>query len=368
MRSQDAPSKHQPMPPARSSDEQPLDDLRRQAEDLGLVWAESWDRARLNAAIDRAGALKRMQVDELKQRAGALGVQPGEKPRKADWLKAILRAEFPAEPAKLPSQSARPGGAGSWWLRWSGALGMAIIILAMLLTPFGAWRLSQASQAGLKAGGIWAEQTAGTIHQSSEALRAASSALDSSNQALRSVGTSLNDAQPLLSSIGDMLGSQLPDAITTARQSLVNAQSGAQSIDRVLNSLSFFGIGYNPDQPLAQGLAETADSLAPLPQALSDASDHLATTRDDISQVGQDVLQVSDDLANMSSQLGPVADDLEREADRLDKLASSLDLAAGRIGIWIWVGAGVMELLLLIGASTQYAVWLVGRPAGRRTQ
>lgn len=351
------------MSPPRSAEQQPLDELRRQAVALGLVWAEGWDRARLNAAIDRAGKLKQLRVAELKRAAKAIGVEAGEKPRKADWLQAILRAEFPAPDVQAPlSQAGNLVGAGSRWLRWSGALGMVIIALAMLLIPFGAWRLSRAAQAGLQAGGVWAEQTAGTLRQSSEGLRAASGALNSSNQALRSVGTSLSDAQPLLSSIGDMLGSQVPDAISTARQSLINAQSGAQSIDRVLGSLSFFGVGYNPDRPLANGLAETADSLAPLPQALTDASGHLATTQKDISQVGQDVLQVSDDLANMSAQISPVAADLEREADQLDTLAASIDQAAGRIALWIWVGAGVLELLLLIGAGTQYAVWLIGRP------
>jgi hypothetical protein len=337
--------------------------MRRQTVALGLEWAKDWDRARLNAAIDRAEMLKRMRVEELKREAHAIGVQAGEKPRKSDWLEAILKAEFPALAAQPPSsQVARRARAGSRWLRWSGALGMAIIALAMVLTPFGAWRLSQAAQAALQAGGVWAEQTAGILRQSSEGLQSASGALDSSNQALRSVGTSLNDAQPLLSSIGDMLGSQAPDAISTARQSLTNAQSGAQSMDRVLSSLSFFGIGYNPEQPLAQGLADTADSLAPLPQALKDASNHLATTQKDISQVSQDVLQVSDDLANMSAQIEPVAEDLGREADQLDNLAASMDQAAGRTAIWIWAGAGLLELLLMIGASTQYVVWLVGRP------
>jgi len=350
------------VPPSRSPEKQSLDEMRRQAVALGFAWAGTWERARLNAAIHRAGTLKRMRVSELKREADAIGVQVGDKPRKTDWETAILRAEFPAPVDQSPtSQAARQTRPGSWLLRGSGALGMAIIALAMVLTPFGAWRLGQAAQAGLQAGGTQVEQTAGTLRQSSEGLQSASDALESSSQALRSVGTSLNDAQPLLSSIGDMLGSQAPDAISTARQSLINAQSGAQSIDRVLNSLRLFGIGYNPDQPLAQGLADAADSLAPLPQALTDASDHLATTQKDISQVSRDVVQVSDDLANMSAQIAPVAEELGREADQLDNLATSMHQAAGRIAIWIWVGAGLLELLLAKGAITQYAVWHVGR-------
>ena len=240
-------------------------------------------------------------------------------------------------------------------------------IAALVLLPLGAWRLSQAAATGLRVGGTWARHTAGTLRQSSDALASAADALDSSNQALRSVGSSLTDAQPLLVSIGDMLATQAPDAISTARQSLINAQSGAQSIDRVLGGLSFLGIGYNPDQPLAQGLADTADSLAPLPSALTDASRHLATTQNDIREVSLDVVQVSNDLADMSAQISPVAQDLASEADQLDGLADHMDAFADKISILIWAGTLLGELLLLNGAITQFAVWKVGKPEGARS-
>jgi len=339
-----------------------LEEMRRQVVALGLPWVIEWDRQGLDAVLNRAHALNRMRVDELERQAKASGAQAGDKPRKKDWVTALLRAEFPDQVATTP-----PGGSprrtrlGNWLLRSAGALGMAIIVLAMLATPLAAGRLIQIGQAGLRTGRAWATQTAGMLRQSSDGLHSASAALGSSNRALRSVGTSLSDAQPLLTSIGDVLGSQAPDAISTARQSLISAQSGAQSIDRFLRGLSILGFGYNPDQPLAQGLADTADSLAPLPTALSEASDHLATTQDDISHVSRDVVQVSDDLANMSAQIDTMALDLGNEADQLDGLAESMDRSADRLPFWIWIGAGVLEFLLWIGAVNQYAVWLLGR-------
>lgn len=351
--------------PARSNEEKTLAQLRSEIAAFGLTKTAGWDRERLTTALDRAHALKALKVVELKGRAQAAGAQVGDRPRKQDWLEALLQAEFaassPAEdhPAKAP-------GAGGTLLRWSAAMGMTLAVLAMVLLPLGAWRLNQVAAAGLRTGGTWARQTADTLRQSSGALTSAADALDSSNQALRSVGTSLADAQPLLASIGDMLGTQAPDAISTARQSLISAQSGAQSIDRVLGSLSFLGIGYNPDQPLARGLADTADSLTPLPGALSEASHHLATTQKDIGQVSLDVVQVSDDLGNMSAQISPVALELEREADQLEGLADRIDQTADRMSILIWAGTLLAELLLLNGAITQYAVWTVGRSADGR--
>lgn len=339
-----------------------LRELRRQVVALGLSWAADWDRERLQDALLRVETLKRIRAEELKRLAQEIGAQAGDHPRKQDWLVAVLKAEFPPlSPKQNSGKSARRLGVGERLLQLSGALGLVVIGVAMVIAPLVAWRLNQVGQTGLHVGETWAEQTADTLRKSSESLKSASAALESSNRALRSIGTSLDGAQPLLTSIGDVLGSQAPDAVSTARESLVNAQSGAQSIDRVLSSLSFLGIGYNPDKPLAQGLAETAESLAPLPGALSEASDHLAMTQKDLLQVSQNVVQVSDDVANMATQISPVAEDLGQEADQLDGLSGSIGMFAERLPIWIWGGAALVELVLVNAAITQYAVWVVGR-------
>lgn len=344
-----------------SPKQQSLAEMRRRAASLGLPWADAWDRERLQPALERAERLQSMRVGELRAEAVRKSVRVGSKARKADWVTALLRAEFPARQSPPTVRGAPRRALAARLLQWSGALGIILFVLAALVVPVGAWRLSLAATAGLEVGGAWARQTAGTLQQSSQGLQSAANTLRSSNEALRSVGASLQDAQPLLASIEDVLGTQAPDAISTAHRSLVNAQSGAKSIDKVLSGLSFLGIGYNPEQPLAQGLADTADSLSPLPDALTEASGHLATTREDIGLVSQDVLGVSDDLADMSAQISPVAQDLGRQADSLDGLADRLDHAAGRISFWIWFGAGLAEFILIMGALSQYAVWLVGR-------
>jgi len=312
--------------------------------------------------LGRARALKKMRLDALQREAEGVGVKAGEKARKADWINALLVAEFPSGAAR---RSSGENGLGhvpmAGMLRLSGGLGLVLVGLAMALLPFGAWRLAELSRAGLSGTGMWASSTADTLRQSSVALQSASEALTSSGQALESASRGLDDAQPLLTSVGDVLGTQAPEAIATARQSLINAQSGAQAIDRVLVGLSLFGIGYNPDQPLAQGLADTADSLKPLPGALSDASDHLQITQRDLGSVSQDVAKVSADLADMASQLSPVAAELNSQADELEGLATALSRSADQAPLWIWGGTVVLELLLLIAGSTQYAVLALGR-------
>jgi hypothetical protein len=332
--------------------------MRSRAIELGLAWADAWDRPRLNAALARARALKRMRLAQLEREGTRIGVQAGDRPRKADWVKSILRAEFPSPPE--PTQPEHPVR-GAWLLRLSGLLGMGLVVLVMVLVPLASWRLAQISQGAVKGAGSWAADTADTLRQSARGLRSASDALESSNLALRSVGASLDDTKPLLTSVGDVLGRQTPVAIEAARQSLVDAQSGAQAVDRVLRGLSILGIGYNPDQPLAEGLAETADSLEPLPAALSEASQHLRTTQTDLDQVSRDVVEVSDDLANMATQISPVADDLDHQADDLSGLGDDLVRLSDSLPGWIWGGTAALELVLLIAAVSQYSVWVVGR-------
>jgi hypothetical protein len=348
------------VPARKESRETNLDEMRRRAADLGLPWVSAWDGPRLNALLRRAQMLKDMRLGHLKQEAARIEVHGGERTRKADWVKAILAAEFPDTPTRPPAAWAARGGAPARLLRFSGAAGTVLLVAAMAVLPFGAWRLSQAARAGLLGVADWATNTGVVLRQSSLGLRSASEALRSSNQALRSVSTSLSDAQPLLGSVGEVLGTQAPEAISAARQSLINAESGAQAIDRVLKGLSLLGFGYNPDQPLAQGLAETANSLEPLPAALSRTSDHLQTTQDDLTQVTQDVVQVSDDLANMAAQISPVADDLRREANGMDQLAAGLTRSADGIRGWVWAATALLEVLFLLAAVTQYAVWSVG--------
>jgi hypothetical protein len=350
------------MPPRTARHTPSVRALRRRVSELGLGWARDWDRGRLEAVLRRAEALERLRVDDLKRMAAPAGGEVEGRPRKSDWVAAILRQEFPASPpVPIAERAAGRPVAAAWLLRISGALGLTLIVLSMALLPVGAWRLSRVVGDQLHSAGKWAQETAAVLRDSANGLTSASEALTSSNLALRSVGTSLSDAQPLLASVGEVLERQAPTAIATARQSLIDAEAGAQSIDRVLRGLSFLGIGYNPDQPLSRSLAETADSLQPLPAALSDAGEHLQTTQEDLGQVSQDVVRVSDDLANMAAQIAPMADDLDRQAGQVEGLGMSMNDLADRAPVWIWGGTALVELLLLIAAVTQYAVWVAGR-------
>ncbi len=202
-------------------------------------------------------------------------------------------------------------------------------------------------------------QTAGTLRQSAQSLNSAANVLLDTRTALDSVGTGLEDTDPMLVSVEGLLGKQVPEAISTAAHSLRDAQSGARTIDRALRALNILGIGYDPELPLDQSLAQTADSLEPLSPDLIQASLDLRTLRTDLGDVRRQAEQLSAGLDDMSAQLDPLADDLTKQADQLETAADEMQQAAEQSGRWAWVLAVVAEFLLGTMWLGQRVVWLM---------
>lgn len=147
---------------------------------------------------------------------------------------------------------------------------------------------------------------------------------------LTATAASVTDTQPLLDKINTILGETLPNTLTSAADSLVVAQQGAQVIDSAIRSFDTFKallgsvplIGgfitdapadepYNPDRPLYESLGDVATNLQGLPatftgmsESLSKADDNLVTIEESLSTMATSVGTISSSLEQYQTMIG----------------------------------------------------------------
>lgn len=306
------------------------------------------------------------QLRKLAREAGLSGV--GEL-RKAELIDELLRLEAeevedrpPIEPGPAPPVSVslpRRPMAGAL-LQFAASVGLLLSLVFALVVPAGAVWAGRAAQGFLSDAAQGARELGTTIGGARGSLDAAALALEDSAGALREVEGGLANADPLLASVGDLLGDELPTTIEATRSALVNAQEGAAAMDRVLRGLRLLGVDYDPDQPLNQSLAETAESLEPLPASLEGVERDLSTSRQDLSAIGDELDTVRQDLVILSEEIGTVADSLAGYSGELRRAGETLDRSAEAAPAAGWIAGVLLALSALTSLAAHYAAFTVG--------
>lgn len=314
--------------------------------------------------------LEAQTVAQLRKLAREAGVSGVAGLRKAELVDELLRLESEPKEARAPIEPrAAPAGAVSLprrpvagaLLQIVGLIGILLSLAFALVVPVGAVLAGRAAQGYLAGAAKGARELGATVGLARSSLDAAALALEDSAGALRTVEGGLANADPLLGSVGDLLGDELPTTIESTRSALVNAQEGAAAMDRVLRALRLLGVDYDPEQPLDESLAETADSLAPLPASLEAVERDLDTSRRDLSEVTDELGKVREDLLILSGEIGEVGDSLVGYSGELIRAGEALEQAAQaapRVG---WIAGGLLALFALTSLAGQYSAIMVGR-------
>jgi hypothetical protein len=295
----------------------------------------------------RLEALTTEQLRREARAAGFSGVVSLQKAELIDRLEAQPKeaaAEAAAAPATpTPAASSLLGGL----MQAAGVIGLVVSLLLGLAAPVLGWRLGQRASQQLAAAAATSRSLATTFNHTHSSLASGAASLTSAGQALETVELSAINLEPLLESVGTLLGDELPGTIRTTQSALTAAEQGAAAMDRVLRGLAFFGLEYNPSQPLDESLAQTAESLSPLPQALALVEGDLRRSQADVQLLTADIALLVTDLDELAQDLETTADGLETYSDVLDQLAESLDVWAGRS---LWLGPVIGVAGLLVGA------------------
>lgn len=305
--------------------------------------------------------LEARTTEELRKLAREAGHEGISRLRKAELVSLLAAAEDPVQPTADESP-AREGGRPAWVPRLVGGLmqlfglsGLALGAIGLIALPVAAGLGVPRVERALRASAGSVRSLATTAGDLRAILVRSDQSLQSAAEALRSVQASLEGAEPLLDSTDQLVGEELPTSIETIREALLAAESGASAMDQVLRAFRLFGVDYDPNQPLDEGLAATAGGLEPLPESLRGTAQDLAESRRDLDRIGRDLGSLASNLAGLAGRLSNAADSLERQEADLADLAEQLDRWADRSTVAVWsaaivFGLGLIWLLLLNAA------------------
>lgn len=307
--------------------------------------------------------LEVLTTEQLRHEARTAGIDGVSRMRKAELIDRLEDQPTdsdlaPPEPvAQAPSPpGARPLLGGL--MQAMGWVGLALSLVLALMSPLLGWQLGRRASLRLAAAADTSRDLAAAIGSSRDSLTAGAESLAGASQALETAETSVSNLEPLLESVGTLLGDELPMTIRTTQTALLSAEQGAAAMDRVLRGLAFFGLEYNPSQPLDESLAQTAESLAPLPTALESVEGDLSRSQADVQLLAADIELLVADLEDLSQELESTAEGLDGYVERLEALADSLDGWASR-SPWLGPAAGFLVMLLVLWSAMLQAVLVV---------
>jgi hypothetical protein len=192
------------------------------------------------------------------------------------------------------------------------------------------------------------------------ALTDTAQTISSLSKTFVSVSMTITETQPIISTMADLTSEDLPQTINTTRQALDSAQETAQVIDGVLGSLSFFGLGYNPEVPLNEALGEVSNSLIPIPAALGEISRGLTTANRNLATVAADLGTVTLGLDAIAVSVAEMTAVITRYELVVDSLQNEVALVRAAAPGWFFAGRLGLSLLILWFAVAQLALFTRG--------
>ena len=190
------------------------------------------------------------------------------------------------------------------------------------------------------------EVIASTLETTSEMLALIDKTLGETADAVGTARTTTLDIRQtlqatdaMLTSLTGMLGSDLPEVVTSTQASLESAQASAQVIDGVLLGLNAIapltGVSYNPDQPLAESLAEVETSLDSLPGTFTEIAKDVSAAQDDLGVVEDDLNALADDLADIEASLKEAQEVITDYRAQVDDLTARVSDLQERVPRWV---------------------------------
>lgn len=354
-------------------------DLRALARETGVREADILGTEDLIRRLAIAWELQGFSLEELQELAKEKGVEGHEAMDREELVSALGEVLKPGWRARglVGDESGRRRGL--WGTsrevglrRWIGtvlrivsAAGVILSLAGLVALPFLSLRLSADVERGLLASSLQARLLSESAGKAGDSLAQGGEAVLAAVGVLRSMEPMIGQTNELLDSVAELVGTQAPESIEASREGLLAARESAQAIDRVLEALSAIrfltGVTYDPEQPLADSLADVAATLDPLPADFRKVSEDLVGVTQDLDEAKGSLSNASASLELVAESLGDVEEDVQRWSADLAGLADMLEDGAPRARSMAWLVMAFMGLLLLWIAVSQYVAYVVAR-------
>jgi hypothetical protein len=252
----------------------------------------------------------------------------------------------------------------------TGSLGTLMGLLGALLMPLAGIRTYAWVKQNMTRAQSQAQSAGALLRTVTSSLESGIAALQDTKATLASLGDTLDATEPFLASVETLVSEQAPETFEASQDAIVSAAVAARSVDQFLRTLDSIrlitGVTYRPEVPLDESISAVADSLAPLAPGFKDVGDHLSEVRQELVLMGPELERVEHDLEDLSLQLTPVIEALEDQVKLLEGFSKLLDQGSSNISrVLSWVFGG-LALGCLWLASSQWAVFVVGRELWQR--
>jgi peptidoglycan hydrolase CwlO-like protein len=200
-----------------------------------------------------------------------------------------------------------------------------------------------------------------------EALGATVNSVNALQTMLEATASSVQDTQPLLNQITSLMGEKLPGTIQSASDSLVAAQSAAETLDSamrsfdalkgVLAAIPFIGPSiptggqpYDPKISLADSLGSVATQLESLPKTFEDMSKNLDTADNNL-------VTIKSSLSTMATNVSTISSSIDQYKNMVAQSQSSMENLQG---ILTNIQANLNQILTAaVWALTLFFLWLL---------
>jgi methyl-accepting chemotaxis protein len=263
----------------------------------------------------------------------------------------------------LPAQRSRR--LAGYALIVTAALGVVLsigglIALLTLSTVLRSWldgQLALVSQA--------LEASADGLAVADQAVADSQAAIGSLQTTLGGVTTTISDTLPAIDSTTSLVGVQLPGTVDATIIALNSAQEAADAADRILRTLSTFGLlgrdRYDPAVPLGESVGGIATSIATVNEDLERIADDLRTTRGNLETLNGDLAEMNTAVGAIGNSVGETRAVLASYQAIIDDLQGQIAGLREALPQWLTIFTLIAVLFLIWLFFAQIALWLQGR-------
>jgi len=249
-------------------------------------------------------------------------------------------------------------------------LGGVLVVIGLFGAAFGLGGLERSIDASLARFDETLILTTSGLDTATATLGEADSTLTALSATLGSTTRAISDTLPTIATVADLTGDDLPEAIRSTQSALGSARETARVIDRVLGTISGFGLlssgTYNPEVPLNEAIADVSTSLDDLPAALLRLDRGLRTGSTSLAEVNTDLVDVVAGVDEITESLRTAGGSLDDYRSVVAALRDEIADLRERLPPWFF-GLRIGLLLgLLWLAIAQVSLYLQGWELVRR--
>jgi ABC-type transporter Mla subunit MlaD len=232
------------------------------------------------------------------------------------------------------------------------ALVLGLILVESLLADLSAsFRVSESAVVAI---GETVDVVEGSVARIDESLDAASASL-------RSVATAADIANEGLVDVAGFLEEDLPNDIEAILVAMPAAIQTASAIDSTLSALSFFGVGYSPEEPFDDSLRRVERALSDMPDDLRAQSETIRALVPAVGSLGRQTERLAEAIDEIEADLDEIGDLVVSYRVTIAEAQTSIEETSSSLGDQAWLLRLLIVLLALGGVAVGSALISLAR-------